>query len=43
MHEEHKSEKYPVPETADVIDIEDNFRYEKKHFVVNPKYEVCFI
>lgn len=40
MQEEHKVEAYPVPRTVDAIDIDDNFRFNKSHFVINPKYTV---
>lgn len=38
MHSE--SEPYPVPSTVDAIDLDDKFRFNKDHFLINKKYEV---
>lgn len=42
MQEEHKSESYPIPANTDAIDLTDDFKFDKKHFVVNPKYIVIY-
>jgi hypothetical protein len=42
MQESHKEHEgaYPVPSDVSVLNLDDNFRFNKDHFTVNPKYHV---
>ncbi len=35
-----KVEEYPVPKSVDAINIQDNQRFNKDHFVINETYRV---
>lgn len=39
-HTDHEEGPYPVPKGVSAIDLDDNFRFSKDHFAINPRYKV---